>query len=250
MAKRKFAQEDDLSQATTCAPPSQTHAGSMSQTSLGVAAKEEHWEEWDDEPFQDEVYSESLAAQETTATGEELRGGFRDLSQEEQDLFLKVPAYLMDEIGIRNLNPTTYRGPIKKLLQYFFSRYRQSAEDDYFFETEETVRGRMWISKLVTPSFYNRTFWGHAMPTVQLAEASACVQFFTDGAVVAAGKKLPPTVKQVRRFVNHKVGNRERKLDMIRRGINPKLVVQEAIQEIFLYFKSIGCRTALWDNNI
>ena len=112
------------------------------------------------------------------------KGGFRDLQPDEQSRLLTVPQCIMDEIGMRNLDPAVSRAhPTHcKMLKHFFHRYLQLDTVDFYFEVEQTQqhRQRMYIAKVITPSFYNRTFCGQPNPRRDLAEESACAACLQD----------------------------------------------------------------------
>lgn len=131
--------------------------------------------------------------------------GFRDLRPEEKSRLLTVPECIMKEIGMQNLNPALSRAhPTPYLmLKHFFHRYLQLDAVDIYIKVEqiEQPRQRMYIAKVITPSFYNRTFWGEPRPRRKLAEDSAYLACLQDEEIVEAALNLPPHNGKVKRHV-------------------------------------------------
>eukprot|EP00439_Symbiodinium_sp_Y106_P069450 s1066_g11.t4 len=153
------------------------------------------------------------------------KGGFRDLQPDEQSRLLTVPQCIMDEIGMHNLDPALSRAhPTHfKMLKHFFHRYLQLDTVDFYFEVEQTQqhRQRMYIAKVITPSFYDRTFCGQPNPRRDLAEESACAACLQDKEIVEASLNLPPHNGKVKRHVTNML-NGPWKKEMQARGIDPK----------------------------
>ena len=180
------------------------------------------------------------------------RGGFSDLSEEEQEKLLRMPEGLKREIGFKNVHPEETGENPKALMQSFFSRYTQSTIQDYYFEGSQRRdrNGSVWFTAtLVTPSLYDKRFLGEMAPSLALAESSACLAFFKDSTVLEVASKMPPTIRNVRRHVC-KMLKPGWQREMERRGIDWKVVREEVIRRLFDQFQSMGCRTALWDNNV
>lgn len=180
---------------------------------------------------------------------EEARLGFADLRQEEKDRLLTVSQNLANEIGM-TFDAQTSRIDPKKLVHTFFSRYRQTESEDHYFQTESFLQNSQWrfASTLRTPSFFLRSFRGEPMLHRHAAEASACRKFLEDPKARDAASKLPPPSKVLKRYITGMLRSAW-KTDMRQRGINPKLVQQEAVQELSDKLRSLGCRLALWDGN-
>ena len=179
---------------------------------------------------------------------QEPRGGFADLREEEKKRLLTVTASLRLEIGMKSFytfDIRTCREDVKKLVHTFFSRYRQTESEDHYLETVVLVENnqRRFASTLNTPSFYQRSFRGHPMLLRILAETSAYRKFLEDPDAREVSRWLPPPSRVLRR---HILGmfNKDWKEDMLLRGISPKLVQQEAIQELSDKLRSLGCRLA------
>ena len=173
-------------------------------------------------------------------------------SQMSRGRLLTVPQCIMDEIGMHNLDPALSRAhPTHfKMLKHFFHRYLQLDTVDFYFEVEQTQqhRQRMYIAKVITPSFYDRTFCGQPNPRRDLAEESACAACLQDKEIVEASLNLPPHNGKVKRHVTNML-NGPWKKEMQARGIDPKRVRDEVVQKLFDIFRERGCRCALWDGN-
>eukprot|EP00438_Fugacium_kawagutii_P035297 Skav215245 [mRNA] locus=scaffold811:145239:145430:- [translate_table: standard] len=61
-------------------------------------------------------------------------------------------------------------------------------------------------------------------------------------------KWLPPPARKVRQCLSSQLPTRMRK-DLLERGINVGLVLEEARQDFYSRFRDMGCRSALWDGN-
>eukprot|EP00438_Fugacium_kawagutii_P025380 Skav223567 [mRNA] locus=scaffold34:285779:286249:- [translate_table: standard] len=152
--------------------------------------------------------------------------------------------FLKDQIGMK------YGGtPDKKTIRLFFERYTQQPSDncDHYFDTQTVQEGRAWQSRLVTPSF-KRTFLGGVCPTKFAAENAACWTFWNDPKVKEIASLLPPATTKVKKYVTSQLKGPFKK-SLLERGINLAVLTKEARDEIFLQFKDMGCRLALWDGN-
>ena len=147
--------------------------------------------------------------------------------------------------------PSCKHSSARQSVNCFFERYLQIGRIDRYWETKaESVPGQrfpLYRSKLRTPSLFNQTFEGQPQPRWFKAELSACEAFLQDPTVLEIAENLPPSGKKVRRYVLCKLTGWKK--DLIERGINVNLVVEEAKAELFSRFQSMGCRTALWDGN-
>lgn len=180
------------------------------------------------------------------ASSEQMKG-LSCLTEEEKARLVTVPECLEKEIGLKFHKHSNARQSVK----CFFERYLQIGRIDHYWETKpESVPGQrfpLYRSKLRTPSLFNQTFEGQRKPRWFKAELSACEAFLQDPTVLEIAEKLPPSATKVRRYVQCKLTGWKK--DLIERGINVKLVIEEAKAELFSRFQSMGCRTALWDGN-
>ena len=184
---------------------------------------------------------------------QEPRRGFADLREEEKEKLLTVSESLTKEIGMKafyTFDARTSREDLKKLVHTFFSRYRQTETEDHYYETERFFQdNQVWfVSTLITPCLYQGSFRGQPRPQRHMAELSACQKFLEDPEARELASKLPPPSRILRREILAKF-SKDWKEDMLQRGISPKLVQQEAVQELSHKLRSLGCRLALWDGH-
>eukprot|EP00435_Cladocopium_sp_Y103_P051788 s2682_g16.t1 len=167
--------------------------------------------------------------------------GLRFLSEEEQTMVVTMPECLKSEIGLR-FEPNV---ATRARFNGFFVRYAPGTSSDHKFTVWSV--GYQYQASLVTPSLYGWTFLGYPQPTRRDAEDSACDTFLQDERVVEIASKLPPPASKVRRWIALQL--RWIRKELMARGINLTLVVEEAKQELFSQFRAMGCRNALWDGN-
>ena len=171
--------------------------------------------------------------------------GLEFLTHEEKSRLLAVPDFLKDQIGFY------YAGkPDKITVIRFFERYAQQSSDncDHHFETQTVQGGPAYQTRLVTPSLYGWTFVGYVCANKSAAETSACCAFWNDCRVQEIASKVPPTSTKIKKCVTSQLKGPFKK-SLQERGISLALLTKEARDAIFLKFKDMGCRLALWDGN-
>ena len=224
-----------------------TAAGTSTSSSQGLS--QASWQ-----PLSQDSEATEHGLEVADAAGmQEPRGGFADLDPKEKEILLTVSEHLTKEIGMKSFytfDIRTCREDVKKLVHTFFSRYRQTESEDHYFHTETFYQNNQmrFVSTLMTPSFYRRSFRGHPMLLRSMAETSACRKFLEDTDAREVSRWLPPPSRVLRKDILAKF-NKDWKEAMLQRGISPKLVQQEAIQELSDKLRSLGCRLALWDGN-
>eukprot|EP00438_Fugacium_kawagutii_P032659 Skav216055 [mRNA] locus=scaffold2261:43565:44035:- [translate_table: standard] len=147
--------------------------------------------------------------------------------------------------------------PPKQALDHFFYRYLQSEVLDFSFEYEWW--GRHCQAALRTPSLgrSGRSFegkweeWkgGNWRNIQRKAEISAMKTFQRDSEVLEIAKKLPPALDKIKKELNSLFsGLPQTFVDKTSQaGVSIWTVKRELVDAVYLLFRNMGCRTALWD---
>ena len=144
------------------------------------------------------------------------------------------------------------------ILTDFFQRYHSLEDAEagtkasayWKFSFEQTDNSTWpWYrvrATLTAHSLNERQFKGDWCNSERLAEKSAINAFREDPEVSEIAKRLPPIMKRLRE--NLKLSKAE-KSSIEAAGIQPRDVVNELMHTVYMYFRDLGCRTALWDGN-
>mmetsp|Transcript_25208 Transcript_25208/g.52318 ORF Transcript_25208/g.52318 Transcript_25208/m.52318 type:complete len:157 (-) Transcript_25208:97-567(-) len=150
-------------------------------------------------------------------------------------------------IDLRRFPPTT-----KGVVREFFQRYHPFAKQDLLwslsFEEESGSGPRTkYRATLTTYVLNDRKFQGKMSSTsMRLAEESAVIAFREDPEVREIAKVLPPPRKKIKEWVHLNSQERER---LVAAGFDTSIVLEEFVQSVYMHFRELGCRTALWDGN-
>ena len=205
------------------------------------------------------------------ATGDELPFGPEEQVEPEAILQRKeeVPAFhelLVDrnflEIAEKMMK---YKGfdidneaPTGRLLDGFCMRYHPGISDAnaktmWTLSFEESVcsgQGCGWYMFKATLTMHllrDRKFEGEwVYHNKRMAERSAIVAFRDDPEVQEIAAWLPPGQKCIRNNIKPKPAEKEAALA---HGIHWTVLHKELIKQLFLRFRDLGCRTALWDGH-
>ncbi|CAE7619319.1 unnamed protein product [Symbiodinium sp. CCMP2592] len=153
--------------------------------------------------------------------------------------FQQIAKQLLHKKGMRldNMLP-------RMAVEIFLQRYSNSERADHYFTHEQTRQGV--IATLVTPSFFGSSFRGPAMYTQTQAEISACQLFVTDKYVLEAAEWLPPPMETIRKRV---ALSKHQKQVLRERGYDTTVVQRDLLNCVYAGFRSLGCRSAIFDNN-
>ena len=153
--------------------------------------------------------------------------------------FQQIAKQLLRKKGMRfdNMLP-------RMAVEVFLQRYSNSERADHCFTHERTRQGV--IATLVTPSFFGSSFQGPAMYTQTQAEISACQLFVTDKYVLETAEWLPPPMETIRKRV---ALSKHQKQALRERGYDTTAVQRDLLNRVYAGFRSLGCRSAMFDNN-
>ena len=160
---------------------------------------------------------------------------------------LAVSLMRLQGIDLRRFPPTT-----KGVVREFFQRYHPFAKQDLLwslsFEEESGSGPRTkYRATLTTYVLNDRKFQGKMSSTsMRLAEESAVIAFREDPEVREIAKVLPPPRKKIKEWVHLNSQERER---LVAAGFDTSIVLEEFVQSVYMHFRELGCRTALWDGN-
>ena len=139
-----------------------------------------------------------------------------------------------------------YKG--RDAVTVFFCRYTGCDEKDYSFDC--TWRRGYCKAVLKTPSLGDRTFEGkwkrgsNREKSRHLAEFSAIDAFKADREVLEIAASLPPPITRIKEKIFLR---KDEYLAVKAHGLVPTEVVRRMVHRVFLEFRELGCRTALWD---
>ena len=152
--------------------------------------------------------------------------------------------YLMKDKGLKlaNLPPT-----VKKLLRPFIHRYYagiEKPENSNLYHFAYTHQQKWVKATLVVALTTERWFEGEWCWTQYDAEVSAIEAFRSDEEVLEIAENLPPMMNQIKKSVTLR---REEKDRLHAANIPQAVVMKELIQAVYIHFRDLGCRTAIWD---
>lgn len=155
-----------------------------------------------------------------------------------------IAATMRDLVGL-TLDEQNPRGS----MDTFFIRYTALPDkrDNYYFKYIKKEPVGAVVAQLITTSFYDMVFEGDAMRTPLQSERSACRKFIQDPAVLEAAHLLPPQMLHIKNRVNLLA---KQKQALREQGYDPKELQREMENKLYLAFRSLGCRTAMWDGNL
>eukprot|EP00438_Fugacium_kawagutii_P020884 Skav211775 [mRNA] locus=scaffold305:59966:60415:+ [translate_table: standard] len=137
---------------------------------------------------------------------------------------------------------------IEGLVQPFLHRYHAGTEDVSHLWSFSYHHHGVWLKATLTTSGIareDRSFEGKEWCySSRLAEMSAIRVFREDADVRRIAKRLPPTMARMRDSCRLK---KDEKAAVRAAGIDPRVVVRELVQAVYMHFRDLGCRTALWD---
>ena len=241
------------SRASTAVPTSQT---SLCEESEKLGKDEEEWvEEWlvhKAEPESDDGkdVEDGEEGEDFPEVKREDADGFRlDFDQflTRPRNFYQMAVQLLDFKGldVYSVEPTR-RG----ILHEWFHRYHPGVLDDnalWTFSFGETGGPRpLFKATLTAHSLKDRKFESEWCVTRRLAELSAIKVFREDPEVQQIAKLLPPSQKKIKDKASMK---KEEKDALKARGIDSGMVHKELVQRVYIHFRDLGCRNALWDGN-
>eukprot|EP00438_Fugacium_kawagutii_P006332 Skav213287 [mRNA] locus=scaffold2236:80465:80764:- [translate_table: standard] len=95
------------------------------------------------------------------------------------------------------------------------------------------------------PSYFNRRFVGRPKGTREQAEnATIRDVFLQDADVLDVAEKLPPTMDSIRQFT---VLSTDQKKECRDQGIDRADLHRQLQHCIYMGFRELGCRNAVWD---
>lgn len=241
-----------FSQASTAVPTSQT---SLCEESEKLGKDEEEWvEEWLVHKAEPESDGKDVEDGEEGEDFPEVKREDADGFRLDFDQFLTRPrnfyqmaVQLLDFKGldVYSVEPTR-RG----ILHEWFHRYHPGVLDDdalWTFSFSETGGPRPFFKATLTAhSLKDRKFESEWCVTRGLAEQSAIKVFREDPEVQQIAKLLPPSQKKIKDKASMK---KDEKDALKARGIDSGMVHKELVQRLYIHFRDLGCRNALWDGN-
>ena len=138
---------------------------------------------------------------------------------------------------------TAYQDP-KTAVRDFLERY-SNRQVKVTYQHKRNAAGI--VAKLVTPQFFERAFEGSMAADEKGAEVSACKAFLKDPQVQQVSKLVPPSISLIRKRLQF---NKYQKNSITEHGLCPRELQTEMVQEVYMTFRDMGCRTALWDENL
>ena len=160
-----------------------------------------------------------------------------------RNLRTKAQRWMKDKkLNLQKLEPTQ-----KKLLRPFLHRYHagiEKPEDRYchleFANDEGWVKATLTVSLTTERCFEGEWCWNE-----DDAEVSAVEAFRSDEEVLEIAENLPPTMGDIEKTVTL----RREEIDRLHEAnILEAVVMKELVQAVYIHFRELGCRTALWDS--
>eukprot|EP00438_Fugacium_kawagutii_P032468 Skav227704 [mRNA] locus=scaffold79:2593:3036:+ [translate_table: standard] len=136
------------------------------------------------------------------------------------------------------------------LLHEWFCRYHPGvANQDLWtisFEEREGPRP-LFKATLHAHSLRERKFESPTwFPSERLAETAVIKVFRDDPEVQEIARHLPPPQKRVKDSVRM---TRAEKDPLEAHGFDTGMVLKELAQRVYIHFRDLGCRNAIWDGN-
>ena len=227
-----------------------TVAPSLPQESLAVKFEDRLNLNKRDRPDEALVCNDIAPVKEETPDIKEVRGltdasasALLDFIRDEKN-WEAIAAKMKDLVGL-SLDHKNRRAS----MDAFFMRYTglPDKRDNYHFKYIKKWPVGTVVAQLITTSFYDMVFEGEAMRTPWQSERSACRKFIQDPAVLEAAHMLPPQMVTIKNRVNLLA---KQKNELREQGYDPKEIQREMADKLYLAFRSLGCRTAIWDGNL
>ena len=150
----------------------------------------------------------------------------------------------------RGMNLLEREPSVEGLLQPFLHRYHGIENVNHLWSFSYQYYGK-WVKATLKTSGISRDDrvfeGGEWCYSTRLAEMAAIQVFREDAEVRAIAEQIPPTMQRIR---ENCLLNKHQKKALRDCDIDPGVVHKELMQILYMHFRALGCRTALWDGNM